>query len=839
MSSIGSLHRLLELGRGGMARVWLAVSTGASGFRKLVVVKQLRPEFTRDARVREMFLEEARLAAKLNHPNTVQTIEVAEQDGEFFIVMEYLDGQPLDAIQRQGPVPLAATLAILAEVCAGLHHAHELRDLDGTPLDVVHRDVSPQNVFVTYSGQVKVVDFGIAKTLISSGVSQAGEIKGKIGYMAREQALGLPVDRRADIFSVGVMLYSALSGRRLWDGTPENKIIERLRSGDIPKLVLRPSGLNAPPAELVAVCNKCIAPAARDRYETAQQVQVALEHYAKANGGMYSRGELGSFLSRGFEEHRLRRQSVIEEKVRLLSEGNLLTNSVKRQPSTPPPAAPPRVAGKLPRPTPPPLRRAPQPPQPVNSAVAASQVEAPDRVSRVPTERPLPSHVQHSAPKPTWTLPEGYEGQTRISASSPIFVTKDKATQRRVAVQLLPGELRDEQVQQRFAHAALLRHPNTVRLIDVGVIKGAAPVTYVVRENVVGQSLAERLMAGPLDITDALRIGTQVLDSLTEAHERGLVHGRLSPSHVLLEGSTVTEATRARVLGYWASPAAARLDDDVAYHEPSGAAITTQSDLYAVGQLIHAAIYGGPRTSRSLITDLEPRLAALLNRSLERDPSRRFATAKAMLEALRRVDWTSATRGDVLARDRHFFGATPTDRERRLAVARNELLSKRPPSVWIFDGEPSIARSRLLAALSELRGQLEVRQLGDADRDLAYEELSTGKVSLPWVVVFGPLHVVLADPLLHLLRTTPEVSRLLVSPAGDFELLHTSVNSVGLDGQIFESAEKEEVATALAQMIARTRQISQAYDAVRVQLLRARDELGQRSRELTAIDAVR
>src|SRR5690606_25188915 len=145
-------------------------------------------EFADNERVRLMFVDEARLAAKLNHPNTVQTLEVTEQDGEFFMVMEYLDGQALDAIQRQGPVPLEALLAILIDTCAGLHYAHESRDLDGTELGVVRRDVSPQNIFVTYTGDVKAVDLGIAKTALASSVSQSGEIKGKINYMAPEQA---------------------------------------------------------------------------------------------------------------------------------------------------------------------------------------------------------------------------------------------------------------------------------------------------------------------------------------------------------------------------------------------------------------------------------------------------------------------------------------------------------------------------------------------------------------------------------------------------------------------------------------------------------------------------
>lgn len=881
MSSIGSLHRLLELGRGGMARVWLAMSMGVNGFRKLVVVKQLRPEFERDERVRAMFLEEARLAAKLNHPNTVQTLEVAEQDGEYFIVMEYLDGQPLDAISRLGSVPMGAILAILADVCAGLHHAHELRDLDGAELGVVHRDVSPQNVFVTYTGQVKVVDFGIAKTMAGPSVSQVGEIKGKANYMAPEQALGMSVDRRADIFSVGVMLYAALSGRRLWEGTPESKVIERLRLGDIPKLVPRPSSLNAPAAELMAICNKCIAAAARDRFDTALEVQVALEEFAKKNGGMYSRGELGSYLCRAFEEHRSRRQSVIEEKVRSLSDGTLLSNSVKRHPSVPPRAAAADSAGKA-RPAPPRLRRsdssqnltavAPVPAAASNSArsvpamlipepVSASSVQlahaeegvAEERMSRVPTERP-PAESQNlaatmvgddrkiastkQAPKGTWRMPEPYKLVSRLSQSALIFEAKDMTTKRGVTVQLLKGALSEEQLKARYGAAARLRHPNTVRLVDVGSIKTPVPVTYIVRENVIGKSLASRLEAGPVDPVVTLRIAVGILESLVDAHEQGVVHGRLTPSHVLLEDQD-SEFQHVKVLGYWPSTVAVRKQEDEPYQDPSpGARPSVHGDLYAVGQILYACLTGVAHDGATPVMLDDPRMEVLLARALERDPNLRFQSAVAMLEAMRRVDWTCPTYGVVLARDRYFCGAVLAAADKRLPVPHNELSSRRPVSVWVFDGDPTLGRSRVLEALSDVSGQMEVRHLGDADRELAIEELVSGKVSAPWIVIFGTLHVVLEDPLLKLLKTTPETSRVLVSPHEDYELLHRSVNDVGLDAQLFEFAEKEEVLATINRVVSRTRVVSEGYDAIRLQLRRSRDELGQRSREFTVTDTV-
>src|SRR5262245_17105669 len=215
-------HPIAELGQGGMADVLLAMMQGAAGFRKLVVLKRLRPNLADDAELLAMFSDEARLAARLNHPNVVQTYEVGYDAGRHFIAMEWLDGQPLHRLLKAAwaydALPLDVHLFILCEALRGLHYAHELQDFDGTRLEVVHRDVSPQNVFLTYEGQVKLVDFGVAKAHARSTDTQVGVVKGKVAYMAPEQALGCPVDRRADVFSVGVMLWEAVARRRLWRG---------------------------------------------------------------------------------------------------------------------------------------------------------------------------------------------------------------------------------------------------------------------------------------------------------------------------------------------------------------------------------------------------------------------------------------------------------------------------------------------------------------------------------------------------------------------------------------------------------------------------------------------
>ena len=220
MSTFGRYRLIAELGRGGMATVFLAVTEGAMGinFNKLVVLKRLREHVADDPEFVTMLMDEARIAARLNHPNVVQTLEVDKAEGEPFLAMEYLDGQPLHRIlsRDRATFPLAMFLAVLADVLSGLHHAHELADFDGTPLNIVHRDVTPHNVFVTYNGQVKVVDFGIAKAEGRASETKHGVVKGKVSYMAPEQARSGMLDRRTDVFAVGVMLFEACTRRRMW-----------------------------------------------------------------------------------------------------------------------------------------------------------------------------------------------------------------------------------------------------------------------------------------------------------------------------------------------------------------------------------------------------------------------------------------------------------------------------------------------------------------------------------------------------------------------------------------------------------------------------------------------
>jgi eukaryotic-like serine/threonine-protein kinase len=333
-STLGKYHLIASLGSGGMADVYLAVAQGPAGFNKLVVVKCLRKhwmeeEILEDAgRVGQqefvqMFLEEARLAARLNHPNIVQTNEVGMEDGEYFIAMEYLEGQPLSRItsrawRSSSNIPLGAALSIVVQTLTALHHAHELRDFDGTPLHVVHRDASPHNIFVTYDGQTKLVDFGIAKAASRSFETRTGILKGKVQYMSPEQARCFDVDRRADIFSLGVILWELLAGRRMWAGANEITVLQALVSEPVVDLASVAPQVDA---GLRAIVRRATAIDPKDRYATAEEMRLELSSWLSANLPVVSPQDIGAYVADLFADKRKQIGQLVESQFAKLASG--------------------------------------------------------------------------------------------------------------------------------------------------------------------------------------------------------------------------------------------------------------------------------------------------------------------------------------------------------------------------------------------------------------------------------------------------------------------------------------------------------------------------------------
>ena len=319
-----SKYRLIaRLGSGGMAEVFLAVTGRSRGFNKLQVLKVLRPDLPENERADfvRMFQDEGRLAARLSHPNIVQSYEVGSEEGHEFIAMEYLEGQPLSNVQErawrqeqpgqeppgQEPpgFPLEMQLHVLCLVLEGLDYAHNLTDYGDRKLNIVHRDVSPQNVFITYSGHVKLVDFGIAKTLESSK-TRAGVVKGKVPYMSPEQVLGGAIDRRADLFSVGVMLWEAIACQPMHGTASVYEILRRLVQGELPQIRLAAPGV---PESLAKILDRALSPKPEQRYPDAATFRDELAGYLE--GRNLSTRLVGERVSQLFPDERRQINEVI------------------------------------------------------------------------------------------------------------------------------------------------------------------------------------------------------------------------------------------------------------------------------------------------------------------------------------------------------------------------------------------------------------------------------------------------------------------------------------------------------------------------------------------------
>jgi serine/threonine protein kinase len=312
-------YRVIDrLESGGMAEVFRAESSGLEGFRKQVAIKRVLPHHGQDAQFISMFLDEARLSAQLSHSNCVQVFDIGVRDDAYFIVMEFVDGANLRSIassmQNKGrtfPIPEAAYIA--HEICKGLSYAHELADRNGVPLQLVHRDVSPPNVLVTKHGEVKIVDFGLAKATSQLEPSQPGVIKGKFAYLSPEAALGEEVDSRTDIFAVGIILWELLASRRLFTGENEAQIVHKVQTANVPPI----SQINrSVPPELEAIVHRALARDRRDRYATARELGQDLSRFMFRFGQPVSGYDIATIVQatmRERENARLAQGSFIQK----------------------------------------------------------------------------------------------------------------------------------------------------------------------------------------------------------------------------------------------------------------------------------------------------------------------------------------------------------------------------------------------------------------------------------------------------------------------------------------------------------------------------------------------
>ena len=296
---LGRYELLIPIAYGGMARVWAARLHGQRGFSKLVAIKTILPHLAHNPEFEKMFLDEARIAAGVHHPNVCEIYELGEEGHVLYLAMEWVNGDSLQRVLRQAPgkpaVPIDWRIAarVVADACAGLHAAHELADDYGRLLNVVHRDVSPHNVLVSLEGTVKVMDFGVAKAYGQShSETNAGQIKGKVAYMSPEQ-IGGTCDRRSDVFAMGVVLYEITTGQQPFRGNADPQVMQAVLKGtyDPPPRIVR-----GYPLELAAIIDRALAPEPRNRYATAERMRVALEEWLAKTGSIVTATQVGSLV---------------------------------------------------------------------------------------------------------------------------------------------------------------------------------------------------------------------------------------------------------------------------------------------------------------------------------------------------------------------------------------------------------------------------------------------------------------------------------------------------------------------------------------------------------------
>ncbi|QAT84168.1 serine/threonine protein kinase [Corallococcus coralloides] len=336
---------------GGMAEVFIAKAFGVEGFERILAIKKILPTMAEDDEFITMFIDEARISVQLNHANIVHIHELGKHEDTYFIAMEYVAGRDVRTLleryrRRKEIMPTAQAVFIVSKMCEGLDYAHRKKDARGQDLHIIHRDVSPQNILVSYEGEVKIIDFGIAKAANRSQKTQAGILKGKFGYMSPEQVRGMPIDRRSDIFAVGVLLYEMLTGEKLFVGESDFSTLEKVRNADIP--LPREFNPNIS-AGLEKVVLKALAREPEDRYQWASDLQEDLMRFLLAGDAIYSSKHLSGFMKEAFAEDMLREAEKMERYASVERPDQIEHSGV----TLPPPvAAPPRATAQKRSPAP-------------------------------------------------------------------------------------------------------------------------------------------------------------------------------------------------------------------------------------------------------------------------------------------------------------------------------------------------------------------------------------------------------------------------------------------------------------------------------------------------------
>ena len=401
----GKYYLLDRIAVGGMAEIFKAKVIREEGFERYFAIKRILPSIAEDEEFIKMFIDEAKIAVQLTHANIVPIIDLGKVGDAYFIAMEYVHGKDLrtttEKLSKKGDsLPVPACCYIIMKVCEGLDYAHNKKDAAGRDLNLVHRDVSPQNILISFDGEVKLIDFGIAKAANKAAKTQAGILKGKFGYMSPEQVRGLPLDRRSDIFSTGIVLYEALTGERLFIGESDFSILEKVKNVEI----IPPSTYNKSiPEDLERIILKALAREVQDRYQSAIELHDDLQSFMYTYGSFFSRKDMASLMRQIFPED-------YEADMKEMESARISVPPGQRRSSAPPPprkvSAPPPPPPRMTRPSlsggfvgsappPPPSRSKTSipPPPPPKKTMAGMPAPMPPRTPPPPASfgsQPLP-----------------------------------------------------------------------------------------------------------------------------------------------------------------------------------------------------------------------------------------------------------------------------------------------------------------------------------------------------------------------------------------------------------------------------------------------------------------
>jgi eukaryotic-like serine/threonine-protein kinase len=334
-SRLGDSELLLRIGRGGMATVWVARERGATTDEdRLVAVKAMLPELAEEAEFVRMFLDEVKLVRSIRHPNVVNVYDVGEHDGVMWMSMEWVEGESLHTViaeaGKRRAIPPEMAVKIIADAAAGLHSAHELKDENGVTRGVVHRDVSPHNILIGTNGAVKLVDFGVAKAVGRvSEATRAGQLKGKFGYMSPEQARGKAIDRRSDVFALGIVLFELTTSRRLFRGDSDIETLKLVISSRIPRPTSFDPGY---PVELERIVMKALERDAAARYQTAFELEQDLRTYLKSQRILVPQSGIAALLKRVVGQRIEQRRKAVRSAVRALGAGGQAAELISNEP---------------------------------------------------------------------------------------------------------------------------------------------------------------------------------------------------------------------------------------------------------------------------------------------------------------------------------------------------------------------------------------------------------------------------------------------------------------------------------------------------------------------------